>query len=278
MRSSPASKTKIPVGIVQGRLTKAPIGQLQYFPQKNWENEFRLAQVAGLDFIELIAEEVYNPQNPIWTCNGMKCLTNAAKQNNLSFCTLCNGEIIKNDLLQSTDTHKNTETLIAHAAEIGCKLLILPLEGRSTLTNENISHFSEILWSLCNCAKNSGLSIGIETNASQNVIAKLFEQSNSNTLGLVLDAGNWASIGKNLEEEIEIFKDKILHIHLKDKTLAGDNVSFGNGIVNFDNLFSSLRLANYKKAFTLESVRGENPLETAKRNAEIFKDYIQLLL
>ena len=54
-------------GIIQGRLINSPPGCLQWFPQKEWRDEFQKASELGINFIELISEINHNPDNPIWT-------------------------------------------------------------------------------------------------------------------------------------------------------------------------------------------------------------------
>ena len=48
-------KKSIRFGMVQGRLTQSPPNCLQWFPQDNWEDEFRTASKLGVNYIELIA-------------------------------------------------------------------------------------------------------------------------------------------------------------------------------------------------------------------------------
>ncbi|MDB2652068.1 hypothetical protein N9Y53_00895, partial [Candidatus Pelagibacter bacterium] len=51
-------------GIMQGRLSKAKKGILQFLP-KNWRMEYDLLNKANLDYIELFTTR-YNDRSPIW--------------------------------------------------------------------------------------------------------------------------------------------------------------------------------------------------------------------
>ena len=42
---------------MQGRLIDSPNGQLDWFPQNNWKDEFNLARNIGSNYIELVAEK-----------------------------------------------------------------------------------------------------------------------------------------------------------------------------------------------------------------------------
>ena len=47
-------------GVVQGRLSKSPDNQLQWFPQDCWQDEFCKCETLGLNFVELLDERSYN--------------------------------------------------------------------------------------------------------------------------------------------------------------------------------------------------------------------------
>ena len=49
-------------GIVQGRLVDSEDGELQSFPNANWEKEFEIAKKTKLSFIELLAERKYKEE------------------------------------------------------------------------------------------------------------------------------------------------------------------------------------------------------------------------
>ena len=72
-----------------------------------------------------------------------------------------------------------------------------------------------------------------------------------------------------------LFGKDIKHIHLKDKDYLKKNVIIGNGLMNFDLLFSYLKKINYKGNFTIESQRGNNILKQSKKNYNFFKNLIK---
>ena len=59
-------------GFSQGRLTVPYNGELQCFPQNEWQNEFINAGLLGCSFIELLIERERNHSNPIWSLVGRK--------------------------------------------------------------------------------------------------------------------------------------------------------------------------------------------------------------
>jgi hypothetical protein len=70
------------IGIIQGRLTKAPKNRLQNFP-KDWKKEFLLANQCGYKYIEFFSERKFSNKNPIWSNKNIQIYKNLAKINGL---------------------------------------------------------------------------------------------------------------------------------------------------------------------------------------------------
>lgn len=94
---------------------------------------------------------------------------------------------------------------------------------------------------------------------------------------MVYDTGNRAKKGINQVKEIMNLKNKIIHIHLKDKDLKGNNVIIGNGNVNFKDIFLALKKINYKKNFTFETNRGNDPIKTMIKNIKFIKKVCRIV-
>ena len=94
------------LGIVQGRLIQSPPGELQWFPQDDWEKEFFIASAIGLENIELIAERNHNSKNPIWSDKGVCKLLELSKMNNVKIHTLCNDHIVDYSLVKNPSVLK----------------------------------------------------------------------------------------------------------------------------------------------------------------------------
>ena len=81
----------------------------------------------------------------------------------------------------------------------------------------------------------------------------------------------------NQFKEISSLKNKIIHVHLKDKDSKGNNVVLGNGIVNFKDVFFALKKINYKRNFCFETNRGADPIKTMLKNIKFIKKLVALL-
>lgn len=260
------------VGIVQGRLSKAPHKSLQVFP-RNFETEFKTANLITYDYIELIAERKKNKNNPIWTNHGNKKYIKLSKKYNKKLLNFCDDHAISQSILGNY-YHKYFIHLLKILSSLKIKNFILPLYGKSKITDNNYLKFDKKINSLRKIASNKKINLLIESNISPSTFRKLTAYKKKNFF-FVFDTGNRANLKKNnLYSDIINFGKKIGLVHLKDKDSSNQNVKFGDGIVNFNKIFVSLKKINYKRNFTIESVRGKRPEITAKRNLVFFKNLI----
>ena len=78
-----------PIGIMQGRLTPPDGGPFQAFPRDSWEDEFGLAQAAGLDCIEWIDDVHGEGANPLETDEGIGRLRDLAEGTGVDVRSVC---------------------------------------------------------------------------------------------------------------------------------------------------------------------------------------------
>jgi sugar phosphate isomerase/epimerase len=258
---------KLKFGIVQGRLTQSPKGIIQCFP-KDWEKEFSKAAKLGLDNIELIADREYNIQNPIWSKKGIENLKKLSSQYSIKINTVCNDHIINYSLLNTEVIDQNIE-LIHIAKKLKCNKYILPLFEKSELNISNYKNFVDHINLIAKACEESKMTLCLETILKGKDLLFVLSKLNSKNIKVVFDTGNRIAFGYKIFDDILILKDKIEHIHLKDKNLENENVILGTGMVNFLEVFRALKKINYKKSFTFETRRGSNPLITCKFNINL---------
>jgi len=76
-----------------------------------------------------------------------------------------------------------------------------------------------------------------------------------NQLGIVYDPSHFQLYGEDLVSIIKKFKNKIIHVHLKDAKGKPEDFSFpplGQGDIPFEKVFESLKEINYNGAFSVE--------------------------
>jgi sugar phosphate isomerase/epimerase len=259
------------LGMVQGRLIQSPPGQLQWFPQDQWEKEFALAFDLGIDYIELIAERNHNPLNPIWSDDGIGKIKSLVKANGLSSYSFCNDYIIDNALPGDQKTLEQNLRLIERGAALGCHKYILPLFERSELNKHNIGDYIAPLRAIADKAARSGITVCLETVLNGADLIKILERIGHPAVSVVYDTGNRVAFGHDLAGDIRMLGKKISHVHIKDKNKENENVILGTGLVNFLQVFKALADIKYEGAYTFETNRGKDPLRTARYNVGLVK-------
>ncbi len=255
------------IGIVQGRLSKSPKNRLQYFP-KNWQNEFNVASKLNFNFIEFFSERKFNKNNPVWSSKGIRDYKNLAKKNNLKILNFCDDFIISNSILQKK-TQIYLIKLMENLNNLKVKNLILPMYGKSDLNDRNYFQYVNILKKL---VKNSRkIKILIESNISPDQFINFKKKINSKKILFLFDTGNRINLKRDMYKDFIDLSDHVEHIHIKDKNKMKQNVMLNTGLVNFKKFFKILKKKKYKKNFTFETTRNENPIFTAKYNINFLK-------
>ena len=255
-------------GIVQGRLTQSPPGCLQWFPQEDWKDEFNVAADIGVDYIELIAEVQYNPDNPIWTDSGIENIKQLVEVNNLSLYTLCNDYIVENLFLEEDVVQQNID-LLEQGKKLGIMKYVMPFFDSSELSIDNMQEYIEPLRKVAEAANIKDITVCLETILTGEELIKLLHLINMPNVKAVYDTGNRVAFGHDLAGDIRLLGDAIAHVHIKDKNIDNENVLLGTGLVNFEDVFYALNDIGYSGPYTFETTRGSNPINTAKYNMNL---------
>jgi sugar phosphate isomerase/epimerase len=252
-------------GIVQGRLSVPPDGQLQWFPVDIWPNEFYSAKLIGLNYIELLAERNYNSDNPIWSYTGRNLLLEHAASTGLSMYSSCIDYVIENSLVNdlNSDTFNHVKRFIEASSCLGCKIVIIPLLENSDLNTSTLSYLLPIIRSIASIAADFDIVVAIESLLDAKSLSNFLDLVKMDNVKCVFDTGNRVLLSNSLSDDVIALGDKIAHVHIKDKDSFGNNVLLGTGNVNFISIFRSLRDIEYRGSYVFETTRGTRPLDTA---------------
>ena len=91
---------------------------------------------------------------------------------------------------------------------------------------------------------------------------------------MVFDVGNRVNLKRDMYNDILTLKKYIKLFHIKDKNNNNANVMLGQGNVKFHKLFKIINSIYYKSSFTIESTRGDNPVNSAFANYKFLKKFI----
>jgi len=256
-------------GIVQGRLTPSPPGCLQWFPQAAWAEEFPFARQLGISYIELIAEVQHNPDNPIWSDDGIARIKELARENGLALHALCNDYTVEHTLPGSAEVLRQSLDLVERGRLLGVEKLIMPLFDASELGPRNIGDYIGPLGDIADAANDAGMTTCLETILTGPELIGLFDRLDRSHVKAVYDTGNRVAFGHDLPGDIRLLGDRIAHVHIKDKNAANQNVLLGTGLVNFADVFAALHDIGYGGPYTFETQRGRDPLRTAAYNMKL---------
>ncbi len=269
------TNSDIRFGIFQGRLTQSPPGRLQWFPQDQWENEFSLAQATGFSYIELIAEVQHNPNNPIWSGDGIGMIAALVAHNNLTTHAVCNDFVIEHALPGDPAVLQQNRDLIERGRLLELEKYVLPLFGASEMTLENSKDFLGPVRDIADQAHDAGMITCLETILTGAELGEFLDAVDRPHVRVVYDTGNRVAFGHDLAGDIRLLGDRIAHVHIKDMNKDSQNVLLGTGLVNFAEIFSAYRDIGYDGPFTFETQRGSDPLRTARHNISLATFFIE---
>lgn len=258
-------------GIVQGRLIK-PVNKnlLQYFPP-NWIEEIDLAKGLNFGFVEFFKDRNFNSICPFFFSNGFYIVKKILNLKNFKSYSFCDDFFINNNILKYESLKKYFNDIATNLSILKTKLYILPLFEKSDLNKKNFLNFTSIINLISRILKKKKIILALEINLDIKHIEILFKKINCKNVFLVYDTGNRVKAGNYQQHEIIKLRSKIIHVHIKDKNLLGENVILGKGNVDFKKIFLGLKQIKYKKKFTFETNRGNIPVDTMKNNIKIIK-------
>ncbi|MBR6504167.1 MAG: TIM barrel protein [Clostridia bacterium] len=252
------------LGIIQGRLTKSE--ELQQFPCE-WKKEFEIARESGYSYIELIRDIEYNPINPLWNDKlELEDINVEAVKQGVATRVICDDYIQKCDWNKITpEQYSNIIDILYKAKKVNANIIVFPLFQKASITDTSKNNFITIINKIANIAELLNIKIALEITDTEKRIIDLINDIKSNNVGICFDTGNLIGAGYNPVEYLnnDSIYNKIIHIHIKDRNIKGENVVLGEGLVDFEKVVSLLLEKNYKGCLTTETSRGDNPIETA---------------
>ena len=272
------------IGIMQGRLSKPVSNKIQAFPWGIWEEEFNKAVDIGFDEIEFIFESNNYESNPLFTSEGLYKIKMVSEETGIQVNYVCADYFMERPFIRASDEARNKSIemlkhLIKQCARVGIKGIEIPMVDNAKIETEKEKElFIECLKECLPVAETHDIKLGLETSLNPDALKALIEKINHPLIESNYDTGNSASLGYNTEEEVLKLGKWINNVHIKDRLLGGGTVPLGEGNTNFDLFFQTLNKISYKGSFILQTARGEDDLEVARKYLAFVKCYIQKYL
>lgn len=278
------------------KLDKFPLGIYEKALPKNitWRKRLEYAKELGFDFVEISIDETDERLARLdWSLNERKKFVLAVLETGVRVPSMCFSGHRRFPLgSENEEIRKKSLELMKKAIELASDLGIrnIQMTGYDVYyekSNENTKKLyiegmkQSLKWAE---QANVMLSIEIMDHPFMNSIPKYLElaqELKSPFLTVYPDIGNLTAWGNNVRMQLIKGKGQISAIHLKD-TLAVTpdfpgkfkDVPFGEGCVDFIELFKVLKELNYTGPLLIEmwTEKSENPLEEIKKAKEWIED------
>jgi len=159
--------------------------------------------------------------------------------------------------------------------------------GSAKATEEHWQCFAIALDRLVPVAEEIGVRLAFETHMRQltDTLAgskRLLEIAKSDVIGLTVDVSNLTFAGEKMSEVISTLEGHIYNTHIKNGTIDENGGwhfhALDTGLTDYSEVLSRLREINYTGYLTLECLgpdAKEKPVETAKRDLDILRRYLE---
>ena len=186
---------------------------------------------------------------------------------------MCFNYMMNNSILNK-NTLKYFNNLLYVCTELKIKNIVLPFFDQSIIKDSNFDSISKQIRLISTNALKK-ISLIIETSISGDKMLKFINDIDMENVRILIDSGNYYEYGFDIVKDLNLLKNLVSHIHIKDKDDKGNNIILGTGGVNFDLFFDALKNINYKSNFTFETTRGNNAIKNAKFNIKFFNKYFK---
>ena len=253
------------IGFMQGRLSNLVNNQIQAFPYEEWTYEFELAKKIGFDCMEWTLDYPNFHNNPLLIPEKKREIKLLSKTNNIEIHSITLDCCMQRPFWKERDTQirnkliKDFKLIINSSVTYGIKLLVIPLVDNGSINNlQDGNLLIKTLNSFELDLKKNNIMIAFESDYSPSNLLDFINQFDKTTYGINYDIGNSASLGFDSEKELDLYGDRIINVHVKDRVLNGTTVRLGKGNADFEKVFQGLSDINYQNNFILQTARSSD--------------------
>jgi L-ribulose-5-phosphate 3-epimerase len=249
------------IGFMQGRLSEVVDGKIQAFPWQFWKKEFNQASEINIPLMEWTLDQSALSSNPLMTADGRKKIMKLCEENDLVIPSLTGDCFMQAPFWKSTSNDREglindfNEILYACGA-LKVNIIVVPLvDGGAITSKREEKYLIDIFSEHESVIASNGVKIAFESDYTPVALKSFIEKMNPKFFGINYDIGNSSSLGFNANEEFYCYGDRILNVHVKDRTLGGTTVPLGYGDADFECVFRNLYECGYKGNYILQTAR-----------------------
>ena len=265
---------------MQGRLLPKYQGRYQAHPVDYWQQEFELAQKIKLDCIEFILDFNDAEKNPLLEKCGVDKILSVTDKTGVSVKTICADYFMEvplhsEDKAVSELSQEVMRRLLNISTALGVTDVVVPCVDQSSLANQQaVNRFVKQLTPCVKVAEQQGINLSLETDLPPWAFLELLDRFDSEHVTVNYDIGNSAALGYDPVEEFDAYGNRITDVHIKDRELGGGPVILGEGVADFDTVFSKLSEFNYQGPFIMQAYRDEEGVDIFNRQLGWVKPYL----
>jgi L-ribulose-5-phosphate 3-epimerase len=236
-------------------------GRIQAFPWSSWKNEFAIASAQGFRAMEWTLDYAQVRRNPLLTVTGRAEIREISRRWELRIPSLTGDCFMQAPFWKAVGSEravlKNEFLAVAEACSaIGISIIVVPLVDHGRLDDdEQQDEFVSFMAAQTNFLRQKRLKIAVESDLPPRELARLFDRLDPGIFGINYDIGNSAALGYDPIEEISVYGNRIINIHVKDRTLGGTTVPLGMGHADFKVVFAQLARVGYRGNYMLQTAR-----------------------
>ena len=252
------------LGFMQGRLSPLINGKIQAFPWSCWQQEFPIARDLGLGMMEWTLDQDDLYLNPLLTTPGQQEIRSLCHTHRLTIPSLTGDCFMQAPFWKASgqekfDLEADFIAVARACAEVGISMIVVPLVDNGRLeNNQQEEALLAFMRDQVELFRQLGLRIIFESDLAPAPLAKFITQLPADVFGINYDTGNSASLGFNPQEEFSAYVNRIVNVHIKDRTLGGTTVPLGTGNANFPKIFNLLKNEGYNGNLILQTARSVN--------------------
>jgi len=270
------------IGIMQGRVIPEQLDKLQVFPLSNWKKELTEIRKTGFSYMELLFDKdlvleklLLDPANR--EIMGINNNTYPDIPGVHSICVDYLASLSLKDKPSERLYFEKLVNLIEMGKDSTIDVLVIPFFDDNPVTTKDDLEFV-LDWitesRLNETAFANGIILALELSLPADHIHAALSGRKLSNIKVCYDLGNAKADGYSPEEEILLLNDLIAHVHIKDRKVNGPNVMLGDGDVNFEACFRSLKQVGYDGLMILETRYYNEPVVEASKNFNFINDII----